>query len=157
MLDCEIVLRFFTLADLNSLTTSMRKSLDATMRRYTREPPDINTLRDTYVTCLETAHSLYGANTFRLLPTHDGGKRQPSRGLYDAVMLGLRNVLTNNSNSAEVRNLLLGRREWVVNATDELLRSRVSYALLVGRMNTKQSIVDRIELLTNIFKQALGR
>jgi len=52
----------------------------------------------------------------------------------------------------QVRQALIQRRSDIRTATEELLADRDSYALLVGRLNTKASIVERIALMDSIFE-----
>jgi len=154
MIDCEIVLRFFALADTSRLTTSMSKSLDATMQHYQNESALMAALRDDFATCLTTSHEIYGDSTFRLPATGSRPKRPLSRALYDAVMIGLLAARRRVPEEGwpQVRQALIQRRSDIRTATEELLADRDSYALLVGRLNTKASIVERIALMDSIFE-----
>jgi hypothetical protein len=160
LLDCEIVLRFFTLRTPENLATSMRKSLDDTMEEYSKLSREhLDPLRQDFRDCLEISHALYGASTFRLEDHRVRAQRRPplSRALYDAVMLGVYALLRNKEKSerAEVSKRLRGRKSWISAETQKTLQADASYELLVGRLNTKQSILDRITLMENVFTQAL--
>lgn len=154
MLDCEIVLRFFTLADPEGLGSSMRASLDATMERHASDDAaTLARLRQDYLFCLETAHLIYGAETFRLLPP----RRPLSRALYDAVMIGIHGLVSHldDENRQQVRAWWKSAADAIADATRQLLRSPASYELLVGRLNTRQSIIERIELLSDLYVNVL--
>jgi len=160
MLDCEIVLRFYTLADPDEISTSMRSSLDNTIKAYSTGNPDIEQLRKEFTECLEAAHEIYRDDTFRLLPQRTTGGRAArhlSRALYDAVMLGLLNLMRTRGDAGwpSARSLLRSRRTGIVSRTESIMAQPASYELLVGRLNTKRSILERIELMTGIFLQAL--
>ncbi len=160
MLDCEIVLRFFTLAEPDRMSTSMRGSLDDTMKRCSTTEPDIDQMRGEFTQCLETAHQIYGDATFRLLPQRSpsGSQRRTlSRALYDAVMLGLLNVKRGRSGSAwpAARSSLRSEGARIADRTNDIMAQRESYGLLVGRLNTKRSIAERINLMTSVFEEAL--
>lgn len=161
MLDCEIVLRFFTLSDPARLATSMKTSLDNTMDRYApSSPEDLDTLRADFMDCLRTAHDIYGHATFRLLPeTRPRGRprRRLSRPLYDAVMLGIFNTIRakTGDSRADAQQGLKDAASLIVAQTESALDDPANYELLVGRPNTRTSILQRIDLLTTICAHAL--
>lgn len=160
MLDCEIVLRFFTLAEPDEMSKSMRTSLDDTMKRYLTRDPDIERLRRQFTECLEAAHEIYREGTFRILRQRTADRResrQLSRGLYDAVMLGLLHVMRTRGDDEwpSARQFLTSKRDDIVSYTEDIRSQPTSYELLVGRLNTKKSILERIDLMAGIFEQAL--
>lgn len=154
MLDCEIVLRFFALRDATNLRTSMRASLDRTMKRGARLPDqELGEWRQSFLFCLETAHQIFGEKTFRLLPP----RRPLSRALYDAVMIGVHEVSYRSGGNVrpdEVRALLVSRKGAITFAVEKLLTDPQHYEVLVGRPNTRKAIVDRIELVTTLLEYA---
>ncbi len=161
MLDCEIVLRFFALADSSQLATSMKTSLDNAMKRYSLRPPEeLAERRRDFNQCLTIAYQVYGRRAFRLLPQAGGrkGTRKLSRALYDAVMVGIFNVVKGQDDVGRDRvgHKLAESRTQVMSMTERLLRDSQNYDLLVGRANTKKSVLERIELLTAVYRGALG-
>ena len=160
MLDCEIVLRFFTLANPKGLSKSMRASLDDTMKAYAKKnEEELAPLKSQFTDCLDTAYAIYGTTCFRLLPRPNArtAKRALSRGLYDAVMLGLRNVMKEHAGEERdsIRAQLTAKRRDLMTATDDLMKDPDNYRLLVGRVNTKKSIFERIDLMTSLYSSAL--
>jgi len=155
--DCEIVLRFFAIRDTDQLAGSMKASLDNCMKRYFKVSPDILRLRREYLDCLDTAHRIYGDGTFRLAPTGTKGRRPLSRPLYDAVMVGIDRHLQSRTESERegIKSALVANSTMVVGKTNELLRNTDTRDLLVGRANTRKSIIDRIDLLTRLFADVL--
>lgn len=160
LLDCEIVLRFFTLQSPGSLTTSMRRSLDDTMARFHASPgQNLEPLRQDFRDSLAIAYDVYGASTFRLAEHESGGHRArgaPSRALYDAVMLGIYSLLKGKPSNerAEIRSRLVANKSKIIEETQGILKTPRFYQLLVGRLNTKQSIIDRIDLMQQVFARA---
>ena len=49
----------------------------------------------------------------------------------------------------------LSKRDDIVSRTEDIRSQPSSYELLVGRLNTKKSILERIDLMAGIFEQAL--
>ena len=159
MADCEIVLRFFAIREADKLAGSMKASLDNCMKRFTKQRPDIPGLRRQYLDCLRTAYGIYRDGTFRLAPTGAKGRRPLSRPLYDAVMVGIDCHLRDRTESERdaIMTALLADSATLVAKTNELLsdKNKDTRDLLVGRANTRQSILDRIELLTSLFAGVL--
>lgn len=159
--DCELVLRFFALADPDVITGSTKRTLDAAMRtRLQSSPQEIAGMKGDYITCLSAAVEIYGDSVFRLPPTGTRSASRPSKALYDAVMLGLRRHLTgiDAATSTARRATLIARRDLIRTVTHGLLSDQRSdsYVLLVGRLNTRDSIVDRIDLLEQVFAAVLA-
>jgi hypothetical protein len=48
---------------------------------------------------------------------------------------------------------LISRRRMTQSLTQDLLKADKTYELLVGRLNTRQSILDRIDLMREVFRQ----
>jgi hypothetical protein len=157
MLDCEIVLRFFTLSEPEKLSTSIKASLDSTMKRFSALPQmGLDRWRSRYLLCLGMASELYAEEAFRLSPKHPQSRGPLSRALYDAVMIGLFRVIWSGTDrpSVEARRALVAQREYIAEETRRLMQDPAAYDLLVGRFNTKKSILERIELLERIFDSA---
>jgi hypothetical protein len=158
MLDCEIVLRFFTLREPQELSTSMKKSLDETMHDQLKaSPKQIRLLKSEYLQCLDLAQQIYGEGTFRRLSREGTQRRALSRGLYDAVMVALSRIQHSAGSDREAtRSSLLRHRRKIVTATEALMKRRGAYRLLVGSANTKKAIVERIDLLSKVYENALA-
>jgi len=157
MADCEIVLRFFTIRETERLAGGMKASLDNCMKRYFRARLDIPRLRLEYLDCLDSAYRIYGDGTFRLAPAGSRRRRPLSRPLYDAVMVGIDRCLQSvaEADREKAKNALVANSTVVVERTNQLLNSQDTYDLLVGRANTKKSIVDRVDLLTRLLAHVL--
>jgi hypothetical protein len=151
MADCEIVLRYFALADLRQFKSGMKKTLDShmgTMVKTTKSASE--KLRKEYLGVLQIAHDIYGDQLFHL-PGRGGqldGRR--SVPLADAVLLGIRH---HQRHSAK----LIENRQYIVAETRRLLANQASdsYIALVGRGNTKQAVEERLEVMRNLFAKAI--
>jgi hypothetical protein len=141
----------------------MRRSLDETMEYFLRfDDGDLEPFRRDYVDCLQTAYGIYGESTFRL-PDYVQRERHRkgalSRVLYDAVMVGIHSLMSDKSTHEKqaISVRLLHENESIRRRTMEILSpSDRRYGLLVGRLNTKQSILDRIGLMEQLFRDAVG-
>lgn len=140
MADCELVLRYFAIRETieQDLKGSLRSILDACMLRH--EGDDKATVEanaEEYIECLEALDNLFPNNPFKL---PDG---RVSRPLYDALT---------------VAYSLRSRRQRVVDgkAAQRRLNDSIedsaskSYATLIGRGNTVESIKERVKLATRI-------
>ncbi|MEZ4501680.1 MAG: DUF262 domain-containing protein [Dehalococcoidia bacterium] len=150
--DCELVLRFFALQDLDAMASSLKRTLDDEMKnRATDDSTQLEHWGAEFLACLRVAIDIYGDEAFRLQPV----RGRLSKPLYDAVMLGLRGHLVVESPLAASR--LVAARDRIRQETRELLANPSSreYGLLVGRGNTKDSIRGRIELMQGLFGRVL--
>lgn len=139
MMDCELVLRFFSVRDVinNKVRGSLRQVFDKTMERYSKASPvEINALRADFESTLERVTNALGYD-FHLLPNNN----QASRPLYDALLVAASELpdinLSDNSASIAAR-------------IEQALADQESYEILVGRGNTIESIKDRVELAKKI-------
>ncbi len=146
MLDCEIVLRFFAFRDLSFFSSGVKRTLDATMNRFLNVTQGwIDDERANYLAILRLALGIYGAALFRL-PDESGelsGRR--SVAFADAVLVGLQ------FNLGKAQHLLAKAKE-IRQQTKLLLEDEESYALIVGRGNTKSETESRIRLMANLFE-----
>jgi hypothetical protein len=149
--DCQIVLRFFALSDMDRFESGMKATLDNCMvRNLTLKFKESSLLERRYLRILKYAKEIYGETLFRL-PTKAGqlnGRR--SVPLADSVMLG---ILNTGASAAQ----LVSHSEYILRRTRELLSDPEKYQVLVGRGNTKSEIQTRIKLMTKVFKQAINR
>ena len=156
--DCEIVLRFFTIRETESLAGSMKASLDNCMLRHRDAGPDeIEILRRDFLDCLVTAHGIYDATTFRLPARGKSSRRPLSRPLYDAVMVGIDRFLVGveGDERERVKGSFLSRSNVIRSRTEDMLGDTAAYDLLIGRANTRQATIDRVGLMTQVFRDAL--
>jgi hypothetical protein len=149
MADCEIVLRYFALADLSYFKGGIKRTLDECMRRMKNAPPRrCKGLQIEYLVNLNIATQIYGDSLFRL-PSRKGelvGRR--SIPLSDAVLLSIRNL-------GQVAKKLPDCADYLQDQTKLLLNNEDKYEILVGRRNTKDAVEARIQLTTEMFRQAL--
>jgi hypothetical protein len=147
MADCEIVLRFFALEDMKYFKGGMKRALDDCMQRMKGlSKKECLARKNKYLRCLSIAVKTFGPALFRL-PNKKGELiARHSVPLSDAILLGISSLkeseaITIQSSSAKV-----------VERMKIMLNSEDSYKTLVGRANTKSSIVDRIDLVAKMFK-----
>jgi len=150
MADCEIVLRFFSMIDMEYFKGGMRKSLnDCMIRMKSLNKKDCELLKKQYSSLLQTAKKVYGDFIFRL-PNKSGELMgRHSVPLSDAILVSIYQIGKRKASK------LICVRDIIVSETKKALLSEHTYQLLVGRANTKSSIQDRILLITKIFKKAL--
>jgi hypothetical protein len=72
-------------------------------------------------------------------------------------MLGLLNVARTAGDTGwpAARTFLASQKDDILSRTEGVMAQSQSYELLVGRLNTKKSILERIALMTEIFTQVL--
>jgi hypothetical protein len=150
MLDVEIVLRFFAFQDPEKISGSVRKMLDDTSRdgaKLTKALADKKALE--FRETLDLAHEVFGDQLFRLSPKEADGKTNPSRPLYDAVMVAfflMRHEKSDIQNSAnEIRHRVFSLTK----------QGNPKYETLVGRANTATSIKERIGLIKTQIEDSL--
>jgi uncharacterized protein with ParB-like and HNH nuclease domain len=146
MADCQIVLRFFAFSDAQHISGSVKRMLDKCMERSESiGNQEVRLLKEKFRSRLKLAHTIFGADAFKL---GDEGERKQSRPLYDAIMVALDRLW-------ERRKLLRKRRIKVRARLGRLLRSRLHYAILVGRPNTAAAVKRRINLVEQTFRKAI--
>jgi hypothetical protein len=140
MMDCELVLRFFAIRDAvaGKSKGSLRQIFDNTMQRHSLDTDgQIAKLKSEFLDTLgRVTHSL--GTTFHLLPDD-----QPSRPLYDAILVAAESLPTLNLQSSA-----LAIKARLVAA----LADPAKYDVLVGRGNTLDSIRNRVQLATSILE-----
>ncbi len=147
MADCEIVLRFFALEDMKYFKGGMKRALDDCMHRMKGlSKRECLAYHDKYLRCLSVASRTFGSVLFRLPSKKGELVARHSVPLSDAILLGISAL---NKREAKIMQASSAK---VVEKMKKLLNSEDSYKILVGRANTKSSIVDRIDLVTKMFK-----
>jgi hypothetical protein len=147
MADCEIVLRYFALEDMKYFKGGMRRSLDDCMKRMKlASKKDCMKKKEKYLYCLSIAKKTFGTALFRLPNKNGELVARHSIPLSDAILLGILSLSKKEANS------ILSSSAKVVSRMKKLLNSDDTYKILVGRANTKSSIIERIDLVTKMFK-----
>ncbi len=147
MTDVEIVLRFFALRDVSSLSGSVRSMLDNTMKRN-RKPNEAERAQFAadFRSALGLCLSVFEADAFRLPRVTSNKPGKLSRPLYDAEMIALYNLREHHAllleNRAAIRAAVLRLAE---PGTD-------NYELMVGRGNTANAIRDRIAKVEEVVR-----
>lgn len=148
MLDCQIVLRFFAFCESKRIRGSVRSILDSYMRDNRRLSEDqVEQLSDRFKTCIETAHTLFEGNAFRLTPERSPRNR-PSVALYDAVMVAIFRLW-------DQRHNILANAEEVREKIYELVAAQAETGMFTGQANTSKSISERISLVEDAIKSRI--
>lgn len=150
MADAEVALRFFALRHAEHYRRGMQGFLDLYMRRasgFSQE--DVVQLKELYQETLSLARELYGPHIFRpyLVDKADWDSK-PHRALQDAVMIGLSEKLASSA-------VLKHRAAALVEATKQLFEKH-PVGTFTGRGNTKQDILDRINLYRAMLADVLA-
>jgi hypothetical protein len=138
MADCDLVLRFFAIRDaiLGKRTGSLRHLMDGCARANMRlSKMEVDEERQIFVSALEKAWAIFGANCFRLPETG-----RLSKSLYDASMVA---ISLRSPSEPRASDLISSDLIQAANVPTD-------YALLVGRGNTLQAIRDRVALLSRL-------
>lgn len=149
--DCQIVLRYFALSNMEKFAGGMKGTLDDCMiRNLNSSRQECLSMEKQYIRYLRIASKIFGEKLFRL-PSNtnelDGRRSVP---LADSVLLGIRNV-------GAGREKLVDHSSYILKRTKNLLSSLDHYETLVGRGNTKLAVQERINLMSNVFTNALKK
>lgn len=152
MADCEIVLRFFTLSEMDYFKGGMKKALDDCMIRMKKlNKTECEKLKKKYITVLDVARDIYGDFLFKLPNKAGELQGRHSVPLSDAVLLGIAKLP-----SMKARQILK-HSTGIISETKKLFQDENSYTKLVGRANTKTSIQERLDLIYGLFVTALKK
>jgi len=147
MADCEIVLRYFALEDMKYFKGGMKRALDDCMHRMkSASKKSCIDKEEKYLSCLSIAKKTFGPALFRLPNKRGELVARHSVPLSDAILLGIRAL------SAKEASAIQSSSDNVVSRIKKMLNCEDTYKTLVGRANTKSSIVERIELVTQMYK-----
>ena len=146
MKDCEIVLRFFAFRPDKALRGSIPKILDRCMEEYLEcDESDISKLRGDFLRCLNLSNEMFGDKIFQLPGEH--GKGKASIPLYDATMIALDRLKGNDEAllraGAKAKKILLKK-----------LEDTHCYEIVIGKTGTAKAMQERIDLLTEVLKEA---
>lgn len=147
MLDCELVLRFFTFRRTSHIKGSVRTMLDRALEENQNvSEQELAQMEQDFKERIRLAKDVFGAKVFRY--TDKDGKAQLSQPLYDGVMVAL--------------DRLWPRRKEIVNAkaavgksVERLFKDEHAFDVIVGKPNTAKAVLQRLELLTKAIKDAL--
>jgi hypothetical protein len=149
--DIEIILRFFALRHASHYRNGMQGFLDIYMRKAVSfSVEDVGYLKGIFVETLHLARTIYGTLVFR--PFSASLKKwdaKPHKAFQDAVMIGLSEFL-------DSKKELEDRKADVVAATQALFEQHPQ-GTFTGRGNTKQDVIERIDLYRKMIAGILGR
>lgn len=145
MEDIEVILRFFALRHVENYQKGMRGFLDLYMiRSRAFKTSDISALKQLYLDTLSLAKKIYGDLLFVPYLTKElkwGNK--PQKAYADGVLVGLSGFLAQEGE-------LIKQIPSIIEETKNAFVSD-DKGLLTGRGNTKQDVIDRINLMRNIY------
>lgn len=148
MLDCEIALRFFAFREPKKITGSVRSILDRCMKDNRHaQPNEIESLKQRFEASLQLATNVFGDAAFRIFV--DGSPSKLSRPLFDAEMIAFDRNLVHAERLVERRAQLVERVKEITHPDSS------SYPLIVGRANTADAIKERIDLVSDIFRDVV--
>ena len=143
MEDIEVVLRFIALRHMKHFRYGIQGFLDLYMiRSKSFDEDDVVFFRDLFNRTLRCAHEIYGENVFRTFE-NDEWSRKPVKGMYDAIMVPL-------SELVESHGELIGARQRILESTRQLFLER-GVAALTGRASTRKDLEARIEMFRKLF------
>jgi hypothetical protein len=144
MIDCQIVLRFFALREVNNIKGSVRAMLDDCMERNLNiSEPDAAAFGAQYLEVLALAHRIFGKRVFRI--RRSKGKWELSVPLYDAIMIAVLRLWNE-------RERLVADKAQIGERIEKLLDNPDAYKVVVGKPNTAQAIRDRLNIVTAAVK-----
>ncbi len=147
--DVEVVLRFFALRHAEHYRGGMQGFLDHYMRKAAKfDDTDAKFLKELYFNTLDLAREIYEDKVFRpfVIESQEWDKK-PHKAFQDAVMVGLSELL-------DLSEDVLAKREAIVDATKQLFESHES-GTFTGRGNTKQDVLERIDLYRQMILSVL--
>jgi len=148
MIDCELVLRFFTFRRSEGFRSSIPKALDKCMVEYRHiSSSEAERLEEIFSTRLDVAVSIFGNDAF-YLPGKKRSKR-PSVPLYDATLIAIDRLYNH-------RELLINNNTKLKKALAELLEDKDQFETIIGKPGTAKAIRARIKLIQDAFVAAAG-
>lgn len=148
--DNEIILRFFALRHAAYFKWGMQGFLDLYMRKAVQfNQNDIELLRALFVNTFKLAIDIYGDKVFKPYnPETKEWEKKPHRAFYDAVMVALAEQLAQSEK-------LKTKATEVVEETKNLFINNEN-GTFTGRANTKQDVLNRIDLYRKMLIKILG-
>lgn len=152
MADCEIALRFFTLREFSQFKGGMKRALSNCMiTNKTLSRRECAPLANQYIEVLACSSRVFGDALFRLPNRRGELAGRHSVPLSDAILLSVDRL------SPPRRKKLVASSSKVINRMRRHLLDKDDYKTLVGRANTRTSIIERIELVSKMFNEILQR
>jgi len=146
MADCEIVLRFFTLREFSRFKGGMKRALNNCMiSMKSLGKKECELLAKEYTDILKCSTDVFGDTLFRLPNRRGDLAGRHSVPLSDAILLSVDKL------SLKKRKKLVAVKKKVVNKMRRHLLNEDDYKTLVGRANTRTSILERINLISKMF------
>ncbi len=148
MVDCELVLRFFTFREKGGLRGSIPRALDKCMAQYTSiGEEEAKTLGELFTSRLDTAIEIFDDETF-FIPEPRKSNR-PSIPLYDATMIAL-------DREFQHKDQFILHKADIKAALSRVVEDDVKYEIIIGKPGTAQAIKDRIALIQETLCTASG-
>lgn len=146
MEDVEIVLRFFAIRNADHYRKGMQPFLDIYMMHASElGTEEIKRLRSLFEDCLAAASQIFRERVFCPFKVDENvWASSPSKGFYDAVMVGLAN---NRSNLPR----LIEKRTEIIAASEALFRNHED-GTFTGRGNSKSDILNRVGLYSEMLR-----
>lgn len=140
MIDCEIVLRYFSFRNEKNIVGSVKSILDNCMRENRNLPDaEILALEERFVASISLARKVFGNSAFRIF--ENGKATKLSRPLFDAQMIAFDRNLAHEELLVQRKELLIRKMQEITSSSSE------NYPLIVGRANTATATKQRIELV----------
>lgn len=150
MQDVEMVLRFFALRNAKHYRKGMQPFLDIYMMHAADfGEEEVEDLRSLFEECISAASDIFDEHVFCPYKVDDGEwSETPSKGFYDAVMVGL-------ANNRENLGRLINRKADVVRESKSLFKAHEN-GTFTGRGNSKNDILNRIGLYSEMLEGVAG-
>ena len=144
MSDIEVVLRFFTLRNIDNYRYGMQGFLSLYMAKASKlQDKDLCQLKQLFLETLLTAKSIFGENVFRPFDKEKSvWAKKPHVAFSDAVMIGL-------ANHRESKDILISKKNAVVENTKKLFVDSEE-GTFTGRGNSKRDVSNRIKIFTEM-------
>lgn len=143
--DCQLVLRFFALAEDTQIHGSMKGMLDRCMQRNVDcTLDDAKEMKERYLSRLYLADQLFNGRPFSLASAKTAATYRPVAGVYDGVMVALDELW-------DEKETFLAHKTAIQKAYASLAKQHSSTGLLTGSANTAADIKNRIGIFRNFF------
>jgi hypothetical protein len=149
MQDVEVILRFFALRHADNYMRGMRGFLDIYMEKAAFfDAKDIVKLQGLYIETIHLAREIFGSYVFRpYVKRTDSWGAGPQKAYADAVMVALADNIDNAGALVECKETVLELTKHLFVQDDK--------GVLTGRGNTKADVINRIQLMRDLFSTAL--
>mgnify|MGYP001068194002 CR=1 FL=1 len=152
MEDVELVLRFFALRHAHKFHGKLEEFLDKYMiKSLSFSGKDIAVLSKIFLKTINIVYRIYGEDLFNpkpFEPRNINFKDQAYKTYYEAVMVGF-------SNHLDSENILIARKQKVIEATKKLFEEDKN-RLLTGGGKTKADIQKRLGLFDDMLAQVIN-